>query len=99
VHALAAAYNRAAAGNVARGVRQLMTHKIGREDVYETWDRCRNVTRCEGILTRDGASWRIAGGPPSLSGWLYGAASMVLALRAYIEGWKDARGIADESIR
>lgn len=77
-----------------------MTHKLNREDVYEAWDRVRAVTRCEGILERDGASWRVNGGPVCLARWLYGSASMVLALRAYLEGWidqqKEARRPSDK---
>jgi hypothetical protein len=79
-----------------------MGHRDTKEDVYDAWDRYRALTGDRNsTLEKDGASWLAIGpgAPACLSRWLYGAASMVLALRAYIEGWKDARGIADESIR
>lgn len=68
-----------------------MTHRDNYRDAQIAFGQYLGIGGA-GELERDGASWRINNGPASLSRWIYGAASFVLALRAYIEGYEAARG-------
>lgn len=69
-----------------------MVHKTNGEDVLREFRRFTEIAAYGGEqLERDGASWRVTGGPQCLDRWLYGAAMMALALRCYCDGFEAAR--------